>query len=163
MLSALQLHWFWTEHFYICHIPCPAYAHLENLIRVSLNENPDFMWICSYLSPLNSVLSHKTLCVYMFYWQSHLDFQHYCASHQRCIWGWKELREINTNDCLRGLTELYHSFDSSKRWGGNHRHYLLLFPDSANGDLCRNAKQKNGLIRIKKTVQWALKQDSGYD
>ena len=94
MLSALQLHWFWTEHFYICHIHCPEYAYLENWIKVSLNINLDFMWIFSYPTTLNSLLSHKMLCVYMFYWQSHLEFQHYCASYQRCILGWKELREV---------------------------------------------------------------------
>ena len=100
MLSALHLHWFWTEHFYICHIHCPAYAYIENWIKVSLKVNHDFMWIFSYPTPLNSVLSHKMLCVYMFYRQSHLEFQHYCASHQRCIWGWKELRDSDTNDSL---------------------------------------------------------------
>ena len=101
MLSALQLHWFWIKHFYIYHIHCPAYAYLENWINVSLNVNHDFMWIFSYPTPLNSVLSHKTLCVHTFYWQSHLEFHNYCASYQRCIWGWKELRDSNTNDCLR--------------------------------------------------------------
>ena len=57
--------------------------------------------------------------------------------------------------------ELYHSFDSSKRWGGNHWYYLLPLPDSANSDLCRHVKQKYGLIRIK-AIELALKQDSGY-
>ena len=56
--------------------------------------------------------------------------------------------------------ELYHSFDSSKRWGGNHWYYLLPLPDSGNTDLCRHVKQKYGLIRIK-AIQLALKQDSG--
>ena len=99
MFSALQLHWFWTEHFYICHIHCPAYAYIENWIKVSLKVNHDFMWIFSYPTPLNSVISQKPLCVYMFYGQSHLEFWHHCASHKCCIWGWKELRDSNTNDC----------------------------------------------------------------
>ena len=38
--------------------------------------------------------------------------------------------------------------------------YLLPLPDSANSDLCRHVKQKNGLIRIK-AIQLAPKQDSG--
>ena len=56
--------------------------------------------------------------------------------------------------------ELYRSFDSSKRWGGNHWYYLLPLLDSADSDLCQHIKQKYGLIRVKAS-QLALKQDSG--
>ena len=56
--------------------------------------------------------------------------------------------------------ETYHSFDSSKQWGGNYWCYLLLLPDSAISDLCGHVKQKYGLLRMK-AIQLALKQDSG--
>ena len=162
-MSELHFHRFWTEHFSFIFATYTA-QHMHTMKIESKCHWTKILILWEFIptqTPLNSVLSHKTLCVYLFYRQSHLEFQPYCASHQRCIWGWKELRDSNTNDCLWGYMELYHLFHSSKWWGGNHWYYLnLLLPDSANSDLCRHVKQKNGFIKIK-IIQLALRQDSG--
>ena len=74
MLSALQLHWFWTEQFYICHITLPCICTPWKLNQ-SVTKWKVWFYVNFLLHPTpdNSVLSHKTHCVYMFYRQSHLS------------------------------------------------------------------------------------------
>ena len=61
-------------------------------MKVSLNENPDFMEILSYSilppSPIPFFLIKRSVCVYMFYEKSHLEFHNYCALQHSCILGW---------------------------------------------------------------------------